>query len=330
MKKTLSTLCSSLLLAGTLGLTAQAQEPPPRPECIAPASPGGGFDITCRIAVQTFEKLELLPSPMRVIYMPGGIGAVAYNTIVAQRPDDPNIIVAFSAGSALNLATGKYGRYTVDDVKWVSIIGTDYGIVAVRDDSPYKNLKDLMEAVKADPGKVPFGAGGTVGSQDWMKVALLVDSAGVDPKTMRFVPFEGGGEVTTALLGGHVAAMSGDAAELLGQIEAGDIRVLAVLNDERLSGELFADIPTAQEQGYDVVWETYRGFYTGPKVSDEAYQFWVDAFTKVMETEEFAKIRSERGLYELSMTGEEADKYVKDSVKEYRELATEIGLGVSQ
>jgi len=322
-----NTIRSALALAGALTLSAQAADfSPKRPECIAPASPGGGFDITCRIAVNSFEELGLLEEPMRVTYMPGGIGAVAYNTIVAQRPADADAITAFSAGSALNLALGKFGQFDENAVRFVSIIGTDFGVVVVKADSPYQSLKDLLEAVKADPTSVAFGAGGTVGSQDWMKVALTVKSAGVDPRQMRFVPFEGGGEVTTALLGGHIAAMSGDAAEALGLLNSGDVRVLAVLSEDRLPGEPFASIPTAKEQGYDVVWETYRGFYTGPDVSDEAYQFWVDTFTKAMESEKFAEIRTQRGLFELSMVGKEAEDYIKQSVADYRDLAKEVGL----
>lgn len=317
----------ALFLAAALALPLGVQAEPSKPECIAPAKPGGGFDITCRIAVTAFQELNLLSTPMRVTYMPGGIGAVAYNAVVASRPDDENIIVAFSAGSALNLALRKFGQFTENDVKWVAIIGADYGVVAVKADSPYQTLKDLLDAVKADPTKVAFGAGGTVGSQDWMKVALVVRSAGVDPKQMRFVPFEGGGETTTALLGGHVQAISGDAAEMLGLIQSGDIRVLAVLNDERLQGADFENIPTAQEQGYDVVWETYRGFYTGPKVSDEGYQFWTDTFSKAMAEDKFAEVRQQRGLFPLTIVGAEADAYVKKSVEEYRTLAKEIGFG---
>src|SRR5512138_3300941 len=98
---------------------------------------------------------------MRVTYMPGGIGAVAYNAIVAQRPSDGNAIVAFSGGSLLNLAMGKFGKYTENDVRWVAAVGTDYGMVAVRADSPYKTMKELMEALKKDPTKIVFGAGGS-------------------------------------------------------------------------------------------------------------------------------------------------------------------------
>jgi putative tricarboxylic transport membrane protein len=80
----------------------------------------------------------------------------------------------------------------------------------VADSSPFKSLKDVMAAVKADPAKVVFGAGGTVGSQDWMKAALTAKAAGLNHKSMRFVAFEGGGEAVTALQGGHIHVYSGD------------------------------------------------------------------------------------------------------------------------
>jgi putative tricarboxylic transport membrane protein len=296
-----------------------------KPECIAPAKPGGGFDLTCKLAQSGLQDTKLIKEPMRVTYMPGGIGAVAYNAIVAQRPADGNAIVAFSGGSLLNLAMGKFGKYNENDVRWLAAIGTDYGMVAVRADSPYKTMKDLMEALKKDPAKVVFGAGGSVGSQDWTKAALVAKAAGTDPKSFRFVAFEGGGEAFTALLGGHVQVVSGDASEATSQLEAGKIRVLAVLADERLSGQL-ASIPTAKEQGYNVSWPIIRGFYMGPKVSDADYKHWVDAFSKLLTTKEFAKLREERGLFPFSKTGADLDTYIKQTVPEYKKIAAEFGL----
>ena len=125
---------------------------------------------------------KYIADPMRITYMPGGIGAVAYNAIVAQRPAENNTIVAFSGGSLLNLAQGKFGRYNENDVRWLAAVGADYGAIIVADSSPFKSLKDLVAAVKADPTKVVFGAGGTVGSQDWMKAALIAKAAGLEPE----------------------------------------------------------------------------------------------------------------------------------------------------
>ncbi|MNZ67591.1 Tripartite tricarboxylate transporter family receptor [compost metagenome] len=311
---------AALLFAGSLAAE------PKRPECIAPASPGGGFDLTCKLAQSALLDAKLLAKPMRVTYMPGGVGAVAYNAVVAQRPADGNSITAFSSGSLLNLAQGKFGRFDESAVKWLAAVGTSYGAIAVRADSPYKNLGDLVAALKADPGKVVIGSGGTIGSQDWMQTALIAKAAGIDPKKLRYVALEGGGEIATALLGGHIQVGSTDISDSMPHIRAGKMRLLAVFAEERLKDEGMADIPTAREQGFDIVWPVVRGFYVGPKVSDEDYAFWKDAFDKLLVSEDFAKLRDQRELFPFAMTGPELDAYVKQQVAQYKQLAREFGL----
>ena len=123
-----------------------------KPECIAPAKPGGGFDLTCRIA-QTGLK-EQLDKVMQVTFMPGGIGAVAINLFNTTRTDDPNAIVAFSSGSLLNIATGKYGEWTENDVRFLATAGADFGAVIVKEDSKFKTLDDLMSAFKQGESSV--------------------------------------------------------------------------------------------------------------------------------------------------------------------------------
>jgi putative tricarboxylic transport membrane protein len=317
-----------VLAISASAVTAFAAGALEKTECIAPAKPGGGFDLTCKLVQSALQEGKFVADPMRVTYMPGGIGAVAYNTVIAQKPDAANAIVAFSGGSLLNLAQGKFGRYTENDVRWLAAIGTDYGAVVVAENSPFKSLKDVMTAIKADPTKVVLGAGGTVGSQDWMKAALTARAAGVNPKTMRYVAFEGGGEALTALQGGHIHVFTGDAAEAGQQIKAGaKVRILAVMNDKRLTGDM-ASIPTAAEQGYPVEWPIVRGFYLGPKVSDADYKIWADTFTKLMATPAYDKLRNERGLFPMALTGAPLDTYVKKQVADYRKLAEEFGLNV--
>ena len=321
-----TTLCAAALALAAGWATAG---PLDKTECIAPAKPGGGFDLTCKLAQNALMEGKYIADPMRITYMPGGIGAVAYNAIVAQRPAESNTIVAYSGGSLLNLAQGKFGRYSENDVRWLSAVGTDYGAVIVAASSPFKTMTDLVAAVKADPTKVVFGAGGTVGSQDWMKAALTAKAAGLNPKSMRFVAFEGGGEALTALQGGHVQVYSGDASEAEEQIKAGaKIRVIAVMADKRLEGSL-AKVPTAKEQGLDIEWPIIRGFYLGPKVSDADYKVWLDTFNKMMATPAFAKLRADRGLFPFTKTGPELDAYIKQRVADYRKLAGEFGLNVT-
>ncbi|WRH12593.1 tripartite tricarboxylate transporter substrate binding protein [Pantoea sp. JZ29] len=324
MKKIIHTALASALLALMLPSPGNAAAPD-RTECIAPAKPGGGFDLTCKLIQVSLMETKQIEKPMRITYMPGGVGAVAYNAIVAQRPAEAGTVVAFSGGSLLNLSQGKFGRYSVDDVKWLAAIGTDYGMIAVREDAPWKNLGELMAAMKADPTNVVVGAGASIGSQDWMKTALVAKEAGIDPRKMRYVAFEGGGEVVTALLGNHIQVMSGDLSEMVPHLQGGKLRVLAVMADKRLPDQL-ATIPTAKEQGFNVEWPIIRGFYLGPKVSDADYQWWQNAFEKMVQTPEFRQQRELRGLFEFNLFGAELDKYVKNQVAAYREQAKSFGL----
>lgn len=298
---------------------------PSRPECIAPAKPGGGFDLTCKLAQSGLKETGVLEDPMRVTYMPGGVGAVAYNKIVANDRSNNDAIIAFSTGSLLNLSQGKFGKFNEKDVRWLAGVGTDYGAVAVNVDSPIKNLDDLVEILKKDPKSVSFGAGGSVGGQDWMQTAILAKAVNVDPSDMTYVAMEGGGEAVTAVLGNHITAVSAGIAELMPQVDAGKLHVLAVFADERLDGTM-ADIPTAKEQGYDVVWPVVRGFYMGPDVSDAAYNWWKDGFDTMLADPKFAEIRTQRELLPFSMTGEELEQYVYKRTNELRELSAEYGL----
>ncbi len=179
--------------------------------------------------------------------------------------------------------------------------------------------------MKKDPGSVVFGAGATIGGQDWMQTALIARAAGVDPQKLRYVAFEGGGETLTAMLGGHVQVTSSGLGEVTPQLDAGKIRILAVLSDERLPGKL-ADIPTAKEQGYDISWPVIRGFYMGPEVSDEDFNWWKSQFDSLLADEDFAKLREQRDLFPLSMTGDELKAFVEKQVQDYKALAGEFGL----
>lgn len=307
--------------------TASADEfsGPSRPECIAPAKPGGGFDLTCKLAQAGLRDTGILTDPMRVTYMPGGVGAVAYNKIVANDRSNEDAIVAFSTGSILNLSQGKFGKFTEKDVKWLAGVGTDYGAIAVNADSPIKDLAGLVAELKSNPKAVSFAAGGSVGGQDWMQTAILAKAVGVNPSDMTYVAMEGGGEAITAVMGNHVTVVSAGIAEIMPQATAGKLRVLAVFAEERLGGSM-ADVPTAIEQGYDVDWPVVRGYYMGPDVSPAAYDWWKASFDKMLADPKFAELREQQELLPFSMTGEELEAYVYKRTGELRELSAEYGL----
>lgn len=315
----------TILALAFAGLATSAMAQPAKTECIAGAKPGGGFDLTCRLAGNSLLAAKLIKDPMTVTYMEGGVGAIAYNHIIGTRPADGGAIVAASSGSALLLAQGKFGKHDENAVRWVSALGADFGVVAVSADSPIKDLKELVAAFSKDPAAFPVGGGGAVGSQDWMKIALLAKEAKVDPKKMRYAALEGGGAVTTALQGGHVKIASGDASEMINLHQQKKLRILAVMSDKRLPGE-FKDIPTALEQGFNIDWVIWRGVYVGPKVTDAEYNWWVDTFTKLTKTPEFQKEREARGLFALDLIGPAFDKRVKADVARFKILKAEAGL----
>ncbi len=312
--------CLFLALGLALPVSAASIE---KPECIAPAKPGGGFDLTCRVAQLGLK--DQLPNLMQVTFMPGGIGAVAFNLFNSTRTDDPNAIVAFSSGSLLNIATGKYGKWTANDVRFLAAAGADFGAIMVKGDSKYKTLDDVMAEFKKSESALTVGAGGSVGSQDWMKAALLLKSIGKDPRKMRYVAYDGGGDAIAGLLGGSIQLYTGDVGEMVSHLGTGDMRILAVMSNERLPAP-FDQIPTAKELGYDAEWTIMRGYYMGKNVSDEAYNAWADIFKAAYKTEEFAKIQKDKGLLPFNMAGEEFDKEVKGRVEKMRGVAREAGL----
>ena len=325
LKITLVAALGMAVVGCSSGNASKSPGEPRRAECIAPAKPGGGFDMTCKLIQSGFKQTKVFEDPMRVTYMPGGVGAVAYNKIVNSDPANNNAVIAFSTGSLLNLAQGKFGNFTEKDVKWLSGVAVDYGLVAVHKDSPFKNLNDLMQALAKQPKTISFGGAGSVGGQDWMQTAILAKKAGVNPADMSFVALEGGGEVLTSLLGQHIQVGVGNVSEIGSHLQSGSIRVLAVFAKDRLEGK-FAHLPTAKEQGYDLEWPVIRGFYMGPKVSPEAYTWWKNSFDKMMQNQDFAQVREHQDLLPFALTGEQLTAYVYQQTEEMRQLSEEYKL----
>jgi putative tricarboxylic transport membrane protein len=156
-------------------------------------------------------------------------------------------------------------------------------------------------------------------------MALIARHAGVEPRALRFVALEGGGESFTAMAANFVQVVSGDVSEAHLYAGPGKVRVLAVLSAQRLPGRL-ANVPTAREQGVDVVWPLIRGVWMGPGVSDADYQRWVAAFARMEATHEYARLREEAGMYPFSLTGAALTTYVNQAVRDYKKQAQQFNL----
>jgi putative tricarboxylic transport membrane protein len=294
-------------------------------ECIAPANAGGGWDRTCRSVGRVMDELRLGPGSVRTNNMPGAGGGVAFAHAIAQRDTDPTLLVAASPGTTLLLAQGVWGDMTEDDVRWLGAVGAEYGVLAVAEDAPWHTLGELLDAWRADPDGIVVSGGSAAAGQDHMKVLLLAHRAGLDPRSIRYVPFDGGGEAMTALLGGFVQVFSGEVSEILGQVQAGRMRPLTVMSPRRLGGVL-AEVPTARESGVDVEWVTWRGFFVPRGITDERYRKWVDDLTALAASPEWEEARKLNRYEPFFMAGPDFEAFVKTQVRDFREMSREIGL----
>lgn len=321
-------LTKSLVVAAALAVVpmAQAFEPPQDVECVAPAAPGGGWDFTCRSVGRILSENGLVDGSVTTTNMPGAGGGVAYSYVVGKRGDDPNLIVAASTATTSRLAQDMFAGLDADQVRWVASLGADFGVIAVSPESEYDNLKELMSAVKAHPNEVSFAGASAVGGWDHLKVLMLAKEAGMDNvRQVKYISFNSGGNALTQLLGGHVDAFTGDLSEITGMVGTDKIDVLAVLADKRLP-DRFSQLPTAREQGFDVVAPNWRGFYMPLNVSDAAYQWWVDTMHTLYQSDAWKQAMSRNGLVPFWKGGEELQAFVADQINSIRQLSRELGL----
>jgi putative tricarboxylic transport membrane protein len=317
-----------LLVAATMLILPVSQTlafEPENPECIAPAGPGGGWDFICRTTAKNLFQLGLIENSMQVVNMSGGGGGVAFAHVTKERNNDNDLIVAASTSTSARLAQGIFKGATADDVHWLATFGAEYGVLAVKKDSKYKNLKDVMDAILADPRSVAIAGGSSVGGFDHIKPMLVARKAGLkNVRQLKYVAYGGGGEAMTGLLSGAVDVMSGDFSELRGFYESGDVRIIAILAPQRLKG--FPDIPTAKEQGYDVIGANWRGLYMPKGASAESKEFWKNAIQKMTESEVFQKDLEAKAIEPFNNFGADMDKFVMGSIKDIADLSREIGI----
>lgn len=323
LSMTKAMLAALVLAAPTTPLRAFE---PQNVECIAPASPGGGWDFTCRQVGKVLYGEKMTPGPVQVTNRSGASGAVAFAEIIAKRNTDDNLIAAASTATSTRLAQGQYAGFTAADVRWLGAVGADYGVIAVGKDSPHKTLAELIGVLKTEPTRISVSGGSSVGGWDHLKMLTVARAAGIaNLRSIKYVAFQSGGEAVTQLIGGHVQAFSGDISEVLGFMEAGELRVLAVLAPERLPGDL-GNLPTAREQGVDAVGVNWRGFYGPGKMTDDAYNYWSKAIADLYASAEWKKIMADNGLIPFGMTGPELTDFVKQQVADMQSLSREIGL----
>lgn len=274
----------------TMGLVAglpggvMAADYPARPiEIVVPYAPGGGTDIMVRQIVKVIEDQKLVPVPVTVNNRTGGSGVVG-KSFAINRPPDGYTLVTVDAGNWQQELQGNATWNYQKDFTYLARMVTDVNLLIVRKESPINTVQDFLAAARAK-GKGGLSVGGTnVGQVDHIANINLSKAAKVD---LTYVPFKSGGEVMTNLLGGHVDAAWANPNECIGQLEAGQVRALAVADEERLKG--LAKIPTLKELGVPMVSNQWRALGGPGNLPKSVVDFWVNVLDKVRKTDYWRK-----------------------------------------
>jgi putative tricarboxylic transport membrane protein len=302
---------------------ARAQWKPTKTvDVIVHTGPGGGSDLLARAIATMMEKEKLLPVRMQVLNRPGGNGAVAAAAIAERKDDTHTIGLVTSVWIAGPLTTSE-AKVTLHDLKPVAGLLLDPAVIAVRTDSPYKTLREFIEAAKAQPGQLKQ-SGGSVTSRDNIIRQSLQSATGA---RWAFVSFPGGGERLAALLGGHVDMMVIEPQEVGEQVRAGKLRVLAQLADRPLPA--YPGVPTLKEAGYDVKpTPQIRAVVAPPGVPAEVVSYWEDLFAKLRATPSWKKYVEDNQLEDHFVGGAELSKMIKQIEDELRAQYQAAGIKV--
>ncbi|WP_134705197.1 tripartite tricarboxylate transporter substrate binding protein [Ammoniphilus sp. YIM 78166] len=300
---------------------------PQKPIAItAPSGAGGGLDTTARALTKVLGETNLVTKTITVENKPGGGQAVGLADFVNKDPKDPYRLFLPSAPLIINnLKKEGNSPYSYRDLAPLAQLTKDYGAIVVKADSKYQDLNALFEDMKANPGSVTLAGGSAPGSQDHLVAMLPAVKAGIDPKKIKFVSYDGGGEAMTALLGGNADAIATDISGTGEFLKAGKVRVLGISSSERLAGE-FKDIPTYKEQNIDAEFTIWRGLF-GPKdMPADVVKFWEDTLKTMSETEEWKKALEANGWENGFKSGDEFKKFLEGQEALIKEILVSLDM----
>lgn len=325
-KRTLSVLSMAwVFLCFFSAVTAQGAswKPEANVEIVIPSGPGSGLDGTGRSVQRLIQNARLLPVASTVVNKPGGGGTLAY-LYVNGHPGDAHYVSITSPGVVTNKITGA-AQIDYRDLTPLAQLFEENIAFMVRADSPLKSARELIEKLKQDPSSVSFGIATALGGANHIAAASALKTAGVDVKRMRNAVYKSGGEVTTALLGGHLDVVPISAPVALRQLRAGKVRVLAVSSGERLAGA-FADVPTWRELGVNSTYSSWRGVVGPGGLKPEQIAYWDDLFGRLTAMEEWKKELEQRLWVPAYLNSERSRAFLEQQRKEHHAILTELGL----
>ena len=294
---------------------------PSRPvEVVVHTGPGGGSDVLARAMVLIMEKEKLMPVRMQVANKPGGGGAAAA-AYLAEKKGEPHTIGIFTGVWLTNPLTSAEAKVSLKDLTPIVRLLLEPAVIAVKADAPYKTLGDFVNAAKQKPGELKQ-SGGSITSRDNVVRQLLQKSSGA---RWVFISFPGGGERIAALLGGHVNMMVIEPNEAGEHIRAGNMRVLAQVNETRLAA--FPNVPTLKEAGFNVTpVPQVRGVVAPPGIPPENVAYWEGLFKRLTQTESWKKYVADNQFEEAYQNAADLHRFYDEFSNQMRGVLQEAGV----
>jgi putative tricarboxylic transport membrane protein len=319
-------LAAAALAAFGIGALSDARAVEPRApsgpiEVAVGSSAGGTPDVMMRRMAQVLAKTGLVKEPSIVVAnRTGGSWMVASNWVLG-KPGDENTYLAI-AQPMLTTPISQGLPNVFDKLTPLSLFVQADLVIVVRPDIAAKTLKEFVEIAKRKPRSIRQ-AGAQVGSTDYMVTGLLQKTGGIE---INYVPFDGGGAAQTAFLGGNVDMMVLTIDEALPLQTSGKARIIAVLNEKRRTDEALKDIPTAREQGYDVVWGQAWGLLGAANLDPAVVAWWDDKLGKMVQTDEWKKMIADNYLRSEYTNSAETKVLLTRIYQEHLDLLRALGL----
>ena len=319
---------STMALAVSLAAgPALAWEPTKSVEFIIPAGTGGGADQMARFTQGVVAKHNLMKQSIVPINKSGGAGAEGFLDVKASKGDQHKIVITLSNLFTTPLATGVPFNYK--DLTPVAMLALDNFVLWVNAETPYKSPKEYLETVKKG-GPNKFKMGGTGSKQEDQIITVAIEKAlGLK---FTYVPFKGGGEVATQLVGKHIDSTVNNPIEAVAQWRGGKLRPLCVFDGQRMPYKnkvtdtmAWGDIPTCKESGISMEYVMLRGIFMSPGVSQDTVDFYVELFKKVRATPEWAQLMQDGAFNQTTMSGADYAKWVASEEQRHRDLMKEAG-----
>lgn len=309
-----------------LALTAGAQPAAAQPaydhlRLVAPAAPGGGWDQTARAMQQALQRAGIART-VSVENIPGAAGLIGLARFIGSEQGSGDTLMA-SGLIMLGAIVTQRSVVTLSDVTPIARLTGEYEILAVPASSPFRTLDDFIRAFQARPESISWG-GGSAGGSDQILAGLIADAVGVDPRRVNYIPFSGGGEALSAILGGQVSVGINGLAEFAAQIEAGAVRVLAISSAERLPG---LAAPTFREQGIDIEFENWRSVVAPPGLAPEDRRRLEAAVDAMVRSEPWRETLERFRWIDRYLAGEAFVRFVAAEEARVQDILTRFGMG---